>query len=357
MLPLSYTDYLRRYAPLFDPIVDRLAEDGVPAETWALLSNDFPSACNMFTVAALSRRVNSSAYALSAELQEEFAEAELPLGLNEFDLDLPSPCFWLALPECPLELFGGKDTGWLQIHGAFVFSGTALKQVNAAWDTDEGGIGLAIWACPRSLSKDPYDDAFYTLGLRFSDMEDTEAAILEKFGTPGRSDLNPRTGKTLQEEKTEDDKRREVAHIGVLVRYVFNLLLHLNIPRPTYTRRVVDFSEERDRLLQAAERRSPAKAKKLLARAEQLSTYSYIVLEPTEEAREQIAAARRDLTSGRKGHWRQAHYRRVWVGARVAADGTPQRGSRTEWRKIGRSWVSGVAAPGRSHTKIVVKSR
>lgn len=357
MIPLSYTDYLRRYAPMFDPVVDRIAETGVPEDAWAVLSQDFPSACNMFTVAALSRRVNSSAYALSTELQEEFAEAELPTGLNAFDLDLPSPCFWLALPDCALELFGGKDTGWLQIHGAYVFSGDALARVNASWETTEGGIGLAIWACPKSLSKDAYDDAFYTLGFRFSDMEDIESTIVEKFGTPGRSDLNPRTGMTLQEEKTAEDRRREAAHIGILVRYVFNLLLHLNIPRPTYTKTLVDFSEERAQLLDAAKRRKPNKAKKLIARAERLSTYSYIVLEPTEEDREHLQNRRNDIAAGRKGHWRQAHYRRVWVGSRTSAAGHPQKGDRMELRKIGRSWVSGTPSPENRHTKIVIRQK
>lgn len=360
-IPMDYETYIRNYVPEFVALLKIMEQGGEDAVAqhplYGHVVQQFPRTMLMLSTVLTSRWCNGDAYALSRELQDEFAEAEIPHDLEKFDVECPSEVFWLSLPDCPLQLCGGERMGRLTIHGLYVIDQLSLGKKMPFVEVDDAGLLFVVWAGPKDVKRNPTDDLFYTFGVPASAFRDVESYLVRLREQPERSDFDIYTGKYLHDQKSVEDRELEARMRDEISRYVINLLLHLNMPREHFAKRVVNEGKERRRLLTAAKRKGPKKAKRDRQRAERMSTYSYIVLEPDEEHRSELKRADRDTSAGRKGHWRRAHYRRVWVGSKTSADGSPQKGERTELRKIGRSWVSGTAGDDRTHTRVVVKRR
>ncbi len=360
-IPITYLDYVRRYVPTLDRMIDEVATGSTRGRALlAGLHGTHPASVKMAIAAAVARRSGGDAYVLTKALQEEFAEAELPRELTVDELALPSPCVWVGFEGCDIALFGGPGTGYLKVAGAFVLEPQASSDFGVDWEVegnDEPAYMMAMWAPAIAPVKDPADDAFFMFGFTRGELEDVEAALVNRMrNRPRSSDISLRTGRPIHESKTAEDNEREFEGVLRGTRYLLNMLLHLNMQQRWVSEDVDDENARREALVRSAERVGDAKAKKRLRRAERMSRYRYIVLDmpapPPVETTCEYAKTDRTV----RDHWRKGHYRRVWSGPRIASDGTRQKGTRCEMQYIQRVWVVGsTGEPVPQTTRIVTR--
>jgi hypothetical protein len=309
-------------------------------------------------------RYGRKVYAIGPNAQELLSRTSLAKVPKEA-VKIPLPSFYVALPGCPWEIWGGARTRWHRIGGVY----TSIFTRQESWDLQEttarelnrlGGrdkskyqetplndgddpdelaiIRMLIWGMPNEKSTSFGDDSisFFSLFLRhipsrYPSMEEMCIDRAQKTVT-GATGLRTTDPEVLSKDPAVVKKHSEAVLNSF--RVVLNLLLYLSS------------DEAETRVLKPERRKLDTRNKKKLRREMRRSSSTvYIVGESLEKVRRESAVG----TSGTslRRHWVTGHWHTYWYGPR---DG--ERVSKLRWVK---PFLRGEGDTGGSTTRVEVR--
>ena len=342
---------------LHDPFNEK-GGNPVPAQSVSAYSTTY----NMMRSGTAYERAGQQVIVLGPRMQEAFANTSLS-EVSADHIRFPHPCFYLATPESKLKLWGGSDTLWHRVEGAYVMEEP----------TEPGGISILIWGAANERSKGPADDATFWFAMklghggsvnldrdleeRLDDRELREGSLrnIEIESAVTRMDLDARVNGVLNDRHANISDRlanipdsnevaREVkAQVKAFLRVVINTLLYLN--SASCETRNADNEARRRELQKALDRKKHKNgkdAKKLTRELDELPKYRVTWIGPTIET---SVGGDTDLTGTRsvRGHIRRGHWHTYRVGPRKTEAGeridTAMRKASLKW--IAPVWVGG----------------
>ena len=176
-----------------------------------------------FMLLAQYRQYGQQSFVIGPRLQQMFEKTSLE-GVPEHMLKMPFPALYIALPECPWQIWGGV-TGWHNVSGVLV-----------RYAPDTNSFTLFIWAAENENSRVAGDDASFWLNLDMSEAGqmdlDVETYLLTVMNDDKResSDDHPDV-RIANEQRRKVYNKIEDTAINV-ARVVFNLLLYLQTKTP-----------------------------------------------------------------------------------------------------------------------------
>lgn len=163
--PLDILSEEHQTAVLMDPY-NTGGTNPIPVQTISAYSTTY----NMLRSAIAYKRSGQQVVVLGPRMQEAFAHTSLK-EVSSQHLRFPFPCFYLATPGSKLRVWGGTDTGWHAIAGAYVME-----------DPNEAGmVSILIWGNANEWSKSAGDDATFWFSVKVGELltEDLDAKMVE----------------------------------------------------------------------------------------------------------------------------------------------------------------------------------
>lgn len=338
---------------LHDPFNER-GDNPIPAQTVSAYSTTY----NMLRSAIAYERGGQQVIVLGPRMQEAFANTSLS-EVSPEHIRFPHPCFYLATPGSKLRVWGGSDTLWHRVEGAYVMEEP----------TEPGVVSVLIWGAANERSKGATDDATFWFAMklghggtvnldddlekRLDDNELREKTLrnIELESAVARMNLDARISGVLDDRGANISDRlaniegsgevaREVkAQVKAFLRVVINTLLYVNSASCETT--AADNEGQRRELQKALDRKkhkNGKEAKKLARDLENLPKYRVTWIGPTIET---TVGSETDLTGTRtvRGHVRRGHWHTYRVGPRKTGAG-----ERIDpaMRKASLKWVAPV---------------
>lgn len=214
--PVIHYSYVVENFPHVALVIDPIVADTTLVGEGLLrhLAGIFPSltAQSMSLGLVNYRRSGSQSFVVGPLLQEMFANTSLS-KVHADDLKLPYPGFFVALPDCPWQVWGGSRTRWHQVTGVYV----------TRYDCSEStGIAVYVWGKENSRSRFLGDDASLWFNIDLvrakRDFSDIESYIVHMMAQDCESSLE------IDGEGDRDVRRELAIHI---TRVIFNLTQYL----------------------------------------------------------------------------------------------------------------------------------
>lgn len=341
---------------LLDPF-NRNGDNPLPAQT----VSEYSTAYNMMRSSIAYERAGQQVVVLGPRMQEAFSNTSLK-DVSPDHIKFPFPCFYLATPESKLKAWGGSDTGWHRVEGAYVMDDPA----------EPGVMSILIWGAANERSQFPTDDATFWFSMRLGhgtsvnlddDLENRLSTDELREGTLRnielesaltRMDLDGRVTRILNNREANisdrlanidgSDLAREAKEmVKSFLRVVVNTLLYIN--SASCETRSSDNDAQRREIQKALDRKKHKNgkdAKKLSRDLDALPRYRVTWIGPTIET---TAGGDTDLTGTRtvKGHIRRGHWHTYRVGPRKTEAGEKidpaMRKASLKW--IAPVWVGG----------------
>ena len=352
--PQIHFDYMRRTVPegfqLYELVRRthaKLTDDDLRAGVITEVLNRIDGLSRHMTYAMLLYdRAGQNTYVIGPRVQELFRRTALSKVTRDLVVP-PSFGLYVALPSCPLRIWGGERTGMHELRGIYVsFARWVHRDASVKIPSD--GIHFVLWGAPNARSTGPGDDAvlWFSLDLDqcFGDGEDLEfffhqhdvmvadasAATRWEGDDPfalRHEPLIPKDPERLAEQR---------ATLVASLRLVLNLCLYVSSEDPDLE--IDDLGQEAERLgREMSRKKAGGKKKKLERRIAQMSRTKYVYVGPQFERREKGAGGggphAAPVEHQVRPHWQ--HYwtgtgderRRVLVykGMYVRGSGTPER--------------------------------
>lgn len=338
---------------LHDPFNER-GGNPVPAQSVSAYSTTY----NMMRSGIAYERAGQQVIVLGPRMQEAFANTSLS-DVSADHIQFPHPCFYLATPESKMKLWGGSDTLWHRVEGAYVMEEP----------TEPGVISILIWGAANERSKGATDDATFWFAMKLGhgasvnldrdleerlddgELRDKTLRNIEFESAVTRMDLDARINGVLNDRHANISDRlanlpdsnevaREVkAQVRSFLRVVINTLLYLN--SASCETRNADNEARRRELQKALDRKKHKNgkdAKKLTRELDELPKYRVTWIGPTIET---TVGGDTDLTGTRsvRGHIRRGHWHTYRVGPRKT-----EAGERIDpaMRKASLKWIAPV---------------
>lgn len=157
------------------------------------------------------------------------------------DLKLPYPCIYVAMPDCGAEVWGGEQTQWHTVGGAFlryISQGEYVKSLGGREaEVTNGMINVYIWGMENDLSSGPGDDAsmWFTFDLAKLEGMDLESYLGMMLADPQRdasvddvTALGRKLGIFTTFPKDGEMGRRALNGVMHAMRVVFNAVLYMD---------------------------------------------------------------------------------------------------------------------------------
>lgn len=300
-------------------------------------------------------RFGQNSYVIGPKVQDLFRRTDLSMVLPDMVRE-PQTGFYLALPDCPLKIWGGQRTQWHSLSGAYVgFTRSAVERDGPR----QRMVHFALWGAANERSLVHTDDAvlWYSMSL---DEWDKSGDSLETFfrnqavmlnreedasAWGGFDPLDPTDREGLVPSKPNVKQHQE--SLMEVMRIIFNLCLYLDSDEPDLE--VLDARDEADKLKQEIKRKKPGgKRKKLERRLENLARTRVVYVGPMFEGLTRSGARGGGTPHGTHAspveHAVRPHWQRYWVGS---GDERRQR-----WKLKGM-YVRGSGQPVRTITKVM----
>jgi len=253
----------------------------------------------------LWRRFGQQVYCVGPHLSELLRRTTCS-DLSFEDLRLPFGGFYVALRDCPIELWADATTFWRRATGIYVYE---VEEV------DGREVYMVLWGADDHRSRYKGDDA--TTWIRFHQTDD---GTLEEYlrrvfdGREAWSANGVIEDTVLGEPLIPSDANRDAASKAVvdLARLVFNLLAYLQCDGAELD--VESFDQRAKPLRDAiARKKSRKKAKKLQQQLDKLptATVSYVGTKLEAELRNARGFSGR---APARAHWVSGHWKKVWSG-------------------------------------------
>lgn len=133
------------------------------------LSQSYTVSYTAFRSVMLYQKWGQEVVVVGPRMQASFARTDLS-RVAPTDFRLPYPCFYLATPGSKMEIWGGPDTRWHPIEGAYVY-----------WEpTRPGELMVLVWGGPNAASASQYDDAMFFFSLNMEELVGLAGLNLEQ---------------------------------------------------------------------------------------------------------------------------------------------------------------------------------
>jgi len=194
------------------------------------------------------RLAGHQTFVIPEGMQKALAQTSM-VEIQGEDIHVPYKSQYISLPGCGLEIWGGDQTRWHKVGGAFIRFSQGEDRIGIdgegkhylkyeAPEDDPGMLNLYLWGMENELSHGPGDDAslwvtldLYEIQKRNIDLETYVRDILwdpERDETnKGFSDLAVEIGMVTTMPKDSRGKRAK-ENIVTVLRIIFNALLYLD---------------------------------------------------------------------------------------------------------------------------------
>ena len=357
--PLNLFNEEQKTAILMDPF-NLKGTNSFPAQ----MAPEFGTTYNLMRSGIAYERAGQQVVVLGPRMQEAFMHTSLK-EVSTAHIRFPHPCFYLATPGSTLRIWGGSQTGWHNIAGAYVMDDPC----------EPGVISILIWGPANERSIAPTDDATFWFSIKVGHgTEDVDAIADARIGLNElrdgalrnveretaivrQLDLDGRVSSVLSDhyndisdvgaaEGIDQSVIKEVkANVQAFLRVVVNTLLYVN-SASCETRDATPPEGERKALTDALSRKKHKKgkdARKLQNKLDSLPRYRVTWIGPT------IESAAHSPTEGEggsrtvRGHVRRGHWHTFRVGPRKTETGEKidlkDQGTAIRW--IAPVWVEG----------------
>ena len=332
-------------------------------------NNPFPMYCvsgnstlyNSLRATISYKRAGQQVVVIGPRMQQAFENTSLK-NVSSQHAKLPFNCFYLATPGSKLKVWGGPDTLWHSVAGAYLIEDPMSPSY----------IGILIWGEPNKQSVTPLDDAQYFLVVALKegsvDIEQQIDAIMDTGSDLTKSlDNIEAESKDIREmlglnqivtpgiNPEQDEAHAYMATVKAdlrsFIRVAINTVLFMN---STSCEKVVSDNEKTRRELTESLSRKKHKngpeANKIKRKLKALPACRTTWIGPTIE---QAADRDTDMSSTRSvcSHIRRGHWHTYLSGPKKASDGSPidsaLRQSSLKW--IPPIWVEGSAESDQDH--------
>lgn len=355
--PLKLFSEADKTAVLTDPF-NQKGTNPFPAQSVP----EYATTYNMLRSGIAYERAGQQVVVLGPRMQEAFIHTSLK-EVSAAHIQFPYPCFYLATPESNLRIWGGRDTGWHNIAGAYVMDDPCAP----------GVISILIWGAANEKSIGPSDDATFWFSLKVGhgtqDMDDLCDKRLDarelregslrnveqesRIARLAHMDMDTRVSSVLnnhyndisdQGMQFEPGLVEEVkSNVQAFLRVVVNTLLYVN-SASCETRDATPPPGDRKALVDALARKKHKKSKdarKLQDKINDLPGYKLTWIGPTIESAPRGSQGDVGARVGVRGHIRRGHWHTFRVGPRKTKTGekiaVAEQGSAIRW--IAPVWV------------------
>lgn len=301
----------------------------------AAMAREYPVNYQMLRSVLAYCQAGEQVMVVGPRLQRAFADTECSRVPAEF-LRLPYPCFYLATPGCEAKLWGGEDTGWHQVGGAYV-------QYDAAVPTR---LCFMIVGLPNEKSTHPLDDATFwfdtDLAALSGDTYDMEAGFASIVNDPA-NDLSDEGSRQWGADPSLARRVRE--ELLVFFRIALNALLYINSANADLQLQPNDLAAAETarlrRMLKTHKGRRDVAAT-LRDKLQKVPRYRTTLIGPRAERALRDCDREGCAAPSPRAHWRRSHWQAYQVGPRKGVP-THQRAHILHW--IIQQWVEGAELP------------
>lgn len=244
------------------------------------------------------RNYGQQNYVLGPALQDVLLNTSLK-GIERSALNLPYPCFYIALENSNIDLWGGPDTQWHRCGGVYVYYCPANES-----------IYLFMWGKPNMQSKIPGDDATAWWRFKLDELdkhEDIESYIRYTRKTePSNDDAS-----WISVPERFDDKVAE-SEIQV-ARVAFNLIMYLQtqqldaeVETPEIRKRNFDRKFKGKNLNKGVAK---------LAHRDLIKGGKHTVTYLDQKREDETKQTRKAGSASQRRRWVQGHWQRYWYGS------------------------------------------
>lgn len=316
----------------------------------------------------LYKRFGQNTYVIGPRVQELFRRTQLTRITPDM-IQPPVPAFYIALADCPWQIWGGERTKLHHLTGIYVSFSKVYQGRRPAPGTPpekmpelHNCINIVLWGEANERSFDKFDDALLWFSISLDrwvsagqDLETffanhsvmTATSTDLKDWDPHAHELDPFAQPYIPEEEGALAAQRE-ALVGVL-RLILNLCLYMGSDDPDLD--VHDWKDKEAELKKKlSSKKSPGKRKKLERQISNLPRTRVVYVGPLFEELPGPDAAPVEGRQHQGGthaspveHGVAPHWQRYWVGS--GAD------RKVKWRLKGM-YVRGGGKPDRTITKI-----
>lgn len=326
--------------------------------------SEYSTTYNLLRSGTAYERSGQQVVVVGPRMQEAFAHTSLK-EVSTAHIKFPHQCFYLATPGSPLKIWGGKDTGWHHIAGAYVMDDPC----------EPGVISILIWGPANERSIAPTDDATFWFSIKVGhSTENVDALGDERLNLTELRDnvLTHIDGESrvIRATRDMDDRVTQVLdnhfndisdlatggvtpelslevkeNVQAFLRVVINTLLYMN-STSCEARDATPSDTSRKEILDALARKKHKKgkdARKLQGKLRKIPTYRITWIGPTIESALHMSSAE-GASRTIRGHVRRGHWHKFRVGPRKTETGeridVKDQGEKIRW--VAPVWVEGV---------------
>lgn len=358
-MPPIHFDHMRKHLPYIQQLAKRTLSPLTLEHMIAGASTDEfneasahlgASAQNAMHQMEMFDRCGQQVFVVGPQMAEAFRNTDLSGMMSDW-IESPAHCYYIALSECPWEMFGGLSSGWHKVAGVYV-----QYSHRQMWNSTKRkpGLHFLLWGAPNERSHGPLDDAVYWFSIETGLKSGEDVDLETRFG--GSEVMNTdkpfATGWApgLLDDLDSGDPEVRLKHrqtIQNVFRLVINLSLYLESESSDVSL-VKDNPVERRKLEGSIRRaKSEGRRRKLRRRLENAPRTVITYVGPSVETRLREASAGSERATGTRSsprwHLVRPHWRHYWVGPKSN-------------QKRVRKWIGlterGSAEPDRHVTKI-----
>jgi len=259
-------------------------------------------------------RCGQHVYVVGPKVADALRRTDLT-GVKPSMIKAPHQVFYIALPDCPWEQWGGEDTQWHRVTGVYVSYQTRL---NPRTFKPELGLTCVVWGAPNERSRHPLDDIVYWFSVPIGDCP--EDSDLEQYYSES-SVASEVFGESSEFSSTnEEHKAKQGQTASNVFRLAVSLLLYVQSEGAEIEE--VDREPERKKIRAAIKRaKKPGNKKKLQRRLDNIPKTVIRYIGPKMERK--FADAEREYTerisdgsrSSPVRHLVRPHFNYYWVGS------------------------------------------
>lgn len=355
MNPPIHYDILMGVNPLWRVVIAQALRgdhDSLMAELAAIRSLS-PAGVVVLETSFKYAQCGQQVFCVGPRLQKMFNETNINSVPAEF-LKLPYECFFISLPQCSWELYGGPLTLMHRCGGMYVMQRGPSK------------LTLVLWGMENSRSQVAGDDATFWLNLDLTKApsetkEDGQVYLdVEAFIKGVLIQANNKSDPTLE---IDGDRLAETFQdLLPLFRVVFNLILYVNslkaekVRDSTFQDRKKRKRETLERKLKKIKDKGKKKKKRKKGEEDLLKLSEARVIWIGKSIEDSPPPPRSESKTAGTWQHRRGHWHTYWVGPRKNAAGQPrtdEQGNRVFGDRTVLKWV----APAHRDMASIVASR
>jgi len=330
--PVHFDYFLGVHPELSKVILDDLATE---EESLRTLLNKVPlhkSTVWMIISMLRYRKHGQNTYEIPAPMRQMLRHTSLR-GIERDEIKFPYPAFYINLPECDWEIWGGERTQWHKVCGLYVF-------------IEEDVLHFHLCALENDKSRVAGDDASFWLQIKLDVVFDKFDGDFDRYLDETFNHYEDGTEDALKGEPGDPSPDSKVFQAARSALYLLvNLMLYVTSVNAEMDDLKAARMAERAKLQKQYDEmekrglkgKRKKKARRLKKKLEAITEARVILV--GKELSQKIRMSGKQATSSRRDPGRfevPAHYNHYWVGSKMDDHGNPRKGE----KRI-RKWIKG----------------